>query len=231
MPDALPVIPGLDLASYFRPMGSGSEVGGDFYDVFGDRDSWWLVLGDVCGKGAEAAALTAFLRHTCVAYAREGLGPASALTRVNQAMLEQDFEGRFATAVLAHLGFRDSEVLVTLAAAGHPAAMLTRADGRAEEFGERGTLLGIFEDPTIEDASTILRPGDALTLYTDGLTDAHAPARVLLAPEMIERLVQSSPRFARDTIDALLSLVDLENGARDDIALLAARVMQPETLS
>jgi Stage II sporulation protein E (SpoIIE)/GAF domain len=227
MPAALPAIPGLELASYFRPMGAGNEVGGDFYDVFGDRESWWLVLGDVCGKGAEAAALTAFLRHTCVAYAREGLGPATTLARVNQAMLEQDFEGRFATAVLAHLGLRDSEVLVTLATAGHPAALLARADGRAEEFGERGTLLGVFHDPTIRDASTILRPGDALTLYTDGLTDVAAPARMLLAPEMIERLVQSSPKYAKDTIDALLGLVDLENGARDDIAILAARVKQP----
>ena len=75
MPAALPEVPGLDLDSYFRPMGAGSEVGGDFYDVFADRDGCWLVVGDVCGKGAEAAVMTAFLRHTTVAYAREGAPP------------------------------------------------------------------------------------------------------------------------------------------------------------
>ncbi|HTA37127.1 MAG TPA: SpoIIE family protein phosphatase, partial [Solirubrobacteraceae bacterium] len=80
-----------------------TEVGGDFYDVFGDEQSCWLVVGDVCGKGAEAAVITAFLRHTTVAYAREGSGPAAVLGRVNEAMLEQDFEGRFATAILARL--------------------------------------------------------------------------------------------------------------------------------
>src|SRR5205807_5494605 len=92
MPAALPSIPGLQLESYFRPMGAGSEVGGDFYDVFADRDGFWLVVGDVCGKGAEAAVLTGFLRHTTAAYAREGTGPARVLARVNHAMLVHDFE-------------------------------------------------------------------------------------------------------------------------------------------
>jgi hypothetical protein len=228
MPAALPSIPGLELASYFRPMGPGSEVGGDFYDVFGDRKTCWLVVGDVCGKGAEAAALTGFLRHTSVAYAREGMGPASVLSRVNRAMLDQDFDGRFATAILARLGFERAAVNVTIAAAGHPAGLVARADGQAEELGESGTLLGIFSDPVISEASTVLRPGDSLALYTDGLTEAHAPERMLTVAAMIEQLALSSPRFARDAIDSLLGLINLENGARDDIAILAVRVKRPE---
>jgi Stage II sporulation protein E (SpoIIE)/GAF domain len=224
MPAALPVIPGLDLASYFRPMGPGSDVGGDFYDVFGNGTSWWLVVGDVCGKGAEAAALTGFLRHTSVAYARDGISPARVLSRVNQAMLEQNFDGRFATAILAHLGFANGEAKVTVAAAGHPPALIARAGGRAEVFGESGTLLGIFSDPVIREVTTTLRAGDALTLYTDGLTEAHAPDRMLTVPAMIEQLAHSPPRFARDAIDALLELINLDVGARDDIAILAARV-------
>jgi sigma-B regulation protein RsbU (phosphoserine phosphatase) len=224
MPSALPVIPGLELASYFRPMGPGSEVGGDFYDVFGDGQSCWLVVGDVCGKGAEAAALTGFLRHTAVAYARDGMSPASVLLRVNEAMLEQNFEGRFATAILAHLGFRSAEVKVTIAVAGHPAALIARASGQAEEFGESGTLLGVFSDPVIKEASTILREGDALALYTDGLTEAHAPERMITVQALVAQLAQNQPRFARDAIDSLLELVDLDLGARDDIAILAARV-------
>jgi stage II sporulation SpoE-like protein/GAF domain-containing protein len=224
MPAALPMIPGLELASYFRPMGPGSEVGGDFYDVFGNGTSCWLVVGDVCGKGAEAAALTGFLRHTSVAYARDGMSPASVLLRVNEAMLEQNFEGRFATAILAHLGFANGEATVTVAAAGHPPALITRAGGRAEELGESGTLLGIFSDPVITEVSTILRPGDALALYTDGLTEAHAPDRMITVQAMIEQLAQNSPTFARDAIDSLLELINLDGGARDDIAILAARV-------
>jgi hypothetical protein len=224
MPAALPMIPGLELASYFRPMGPGSEVGGDFYDVFGNGRSCWLVVGDVCGKGAEAAALTGFLRHTAVAYARDETSPAEVLARVNQAMLEQNFDGRFATAILAHLGFANGEVDVTLAAAGHPPALVVRSTGQAEELGESGTLLGIFSDPTIREASTTLRAGDALALYTDGLTEAHAPERMITVQAMIEQLAGNSPRFARDAIDSLLELINLDVGARDDIAILAARV-------
>lgn len=224
MPAALPAVPGLQLESFFRPLGAGSEVGGDFYDVFGDDGDFWLVVGDVCGKGAEAAVLTGFLRHTTIAYAREGAGPGAVLARVNAAMLEHDFEGRFATAILAHLGFKSGGVRVTLAAAGHPAALVARAGGGAEELGASGTLLGVFPDPTIPERSTLLLPGDALALYTDGLAEAHAPQRVLTVEQMIGQLASPPPRSARETIDALLSLVDLDVGARDDIAILAAHV-------
>ena len=157
MPAALPAVPGLELESYFRPMGAGNEVGGDFYDVFADRDGCWLVVGDVCGKGAEAAVITAFLRHTTVAYARDGSSPASVLSRVNGAMLEQDFEGRFATAILARLDFAAGGIALTVAAAGHPAALVTRAGGATEEFGAGGTLLGIFPDARIAESSTRAR--------------------------------------------------------------------------
>jgi hypothetical protein len=224
MPAALPVIPGLEFASFFQPMGAGNEVGGDFYDVFGDRTSCWLVVGDVCGKGADAAVLTGFLRHTIVAYAREGASPAKVLEQVNQAMLEQDFDGRFATAILAHLAFQSSEEKITIAAAGHPPALISRASGRAEEFGACGTLLGVFADPAINDASTILRPGDGMTLYTDGLSEAHAPNRTLTADDMLKRLAASPPRFAQEAIDTLLELVGLTDDARDDVAILSTRV-------
>jgi serine phosphatase RsbU (regulator of sigma subunit) len=224
IPAALPAISGLELASCFRPMGAGNEVGGDFYDAFGDGESCWLVVGDVCGKGAEAAALTGFLRHTTVAHAREGMSPGGVLSQVNRAMLDQDFDGRFATAILARLQFLNDEVEVTIATAGHPAALVARAGGQVEECGGRGTLLGVVSDPVIGEVSTTLRPRDSLALYTDGLLEAHAPSSTLTVPEMIEQLKQTSPRLAQDTIDALLQLVDLEADVRDDIAVLVARV-------
>ena len=228
MPAALPAIPQLELASYFRPTGAGNEVGGDFYDAFGDRESCWLVVGDVCGKGAEAAALTGFLRYTTVAHAREGDSPGGVLSQVNQAMLDQDLHGRFATAILAHLRFRGLEVEVTIAAAGHPAALVGRAGGQVEEHGARGTLLGVFADPAIQEVTTILEPCDTLALYTDGLLEAHAPHRTLTVQEIIGQLEQESLRFAQQTVDALLSLIDHDAHVRDDIAVLAARVRSAE---
>jgi serine phosphatase RsbU (regulator of sigma subunit) len=220
----MPTVPGLDLESYFRPMGAGNEVGGDFYDVFADRDGCWLVVGDVCGKGADAAVMTAFLRHTAAAYARDGNSPATVLRRVNRAMLEQDFDGRFATAILARLDFDAGAIALTVAAAGHPPALVTRAGGATEEFGTGGTLLGIFPDARIGEASTVLGVGDSLALYTDGLAEAHAPAHLLSAREMISALSQSPPESAEQAIASLLGLLDLTRGARDDIAILAVRV-------
>ena len=99
-----------------------------------------------------------------------------------------------------------------------------RASGAAEEFGECGTLLGVFEDPVINDSSTVLQPGDALTLYTDGLPEANAPHRLVTVQELLERLGGSAPRYAQETIESLLELVDLSESARDDVAILSARV-------
>jgi serine phosphatase RsbU (regulator of sigma subunit) len=224
MPAVLPHIAGLELASCFRPMGTSDEVGGDFYDAFGGEEDCWLVVGDVCGKGADAAALTGFLRSTTVAHALEGVSPGKVLSHVNRAMLSRDFDGRFATAILAHLRFLEPEVEVTIAVAGHPAALVARAGGAVEQLGGRGTLLGVFSDPVIEDASTVLGPGDVLALYTDGLLEAHAPRRTVTVAELIEQLRQARPRFAQDTIDAMLGLVGLDDDVRDDIAILAAQM-------
>jgi serine phosphatase RsbU (regulator of sigma subunit) len=224
MPSALPDIAGLELASCFRPMGAGNEVGGDFYDVFAEQDSCWLVVGDVCGKGAEAAALTGFLRHTTVAHARKGMSPGAVLTEVNRAMLNQDFGGRFATAIVARLRFLQSGVAVTVASAGHPPGLIVRAGGQVEECGGHGALLGIFEDTVIQEVTTALQPRDALALYTDGLLEARAPEQMVTLEQLTERLERSSAGPAQGTADALLGLVDFEQDVRDDVAVVVARV-------
>lgn len=234
MPAVLPEISGLELAGYFRPLGRGNEVGGDFYDAFGEESSLWLLVGDVCGKGADAAVLTGFLRHTAVAYTHETDGPAMVLSQVNRAMLGQDFDGRFATAALAHVRPLQSGVEITIASAGHPAALIARADGRVEQFGDRGTLLGVFPDPVIDETSTVLEPGDALALFTDGLFEAHAPEHTLTAEDMALHLQRALPQHAQDAIDALLELVNLDEEVRDDIAILSVRVTDaavPESLA
>jgi hypothetical protein len=224
MPADLPAIPGIELASFFRPMGAGDEVGGDFFDVFRDERGCWLVVGDVCGKGAEAAALTGFLRHTTMAYARESTSPASVLWEVNQAMLEQDFGGRFATVLLAHLQPRETAVELRIATGGHPPALLARATGGVERVGDPGTLLGVFRDPAVTDCVTVLHAGDVLTLYTDGLSDAQAPRRTVTDAEMMQALARHPPSCSQDAIDALVVLAELDEGARDDIAILSAQV-------
>jgi serine phosphatase RsbU (regulator of sigma subunit) len=139
-------------------------------------------------------------------------------------MLERGFDGRFATAILARLRARETGVEVAIASAGHPAALLARSEGEVREFGDRGTLLGVFEDPVIDEATTTLEPGDALSLYTDGLLEAHAPEDVITADDAIERLQQLQPHGAEDTVATLLGLVDLESDVRDDIAILSVRV-------
>jgi hypothetical protein len=224
MPSSLPVIGGLELASFFRPLGAGSEVGGDFYDVFGDERSCWLVVGDVCGKGAEAAALTGFLRHTTVAYARDAVSPGRVLSQVNRVMLDQDFDGRFATAILVNLRSSGGRVTATVASAGHPAALLTRVDGTTTQLGDPGALLGVFADAEISETSAVLEPGDSIALYTDGLLEAHAPEQTITPEQMIERLRAGAPEAAREAIEALLGLVTLDETVRDDIAILSVRV-------
>jgi Stage II sporulation protein E (SpoIIE) len=222
LPSALPETPGLQVDAHFQPLGAGSEVGGDFYDVFVDGGDVWLIVGDVCGKGAEAAVLTGFLRNTTAAYARDGASPAAVLARVNEAMLRQDFAGRFATAVLARLSRRESGVHATLAVAGHPPALHARGGGEVDELGTPGTLLGVFADAAIADVAATLHAGDAIVLYTDGLTEAHAPR--LLTPERLLEQLRGPPSSPRDAIDALLELVRPGEPVRDDIAILAVRV-------
>jgi sigma-B regulation protein RsbU (phosphoserine phosphatase) len=179
----------------------------------------------VCGKGAEAAALTGFLRHTTVAYARDATSPRTVLEQVNRVMLDQDFDGRFATAILVNLRIAGGEVAATVASAGHPAALLTRSGGSTTQLAKRGSLLGVFAEPVIEELSTVLQIGDSLALYTDGLMEAHAPARTVTPEQMIEQLQRHAPAGAQEAIDALLGLVELDEHLRDDIAILSARVV------
>ncbi len=125
---------------------------------------------------------------------------------------------------MAQLRFADDAIALRLAVAGHPAALIVRSDGQVGELGARGTLLGVFPEPVIEEVATTLTAGDALMLYTDGLTEAHAPRRIVTVPELIERLHRVPPKGAQDAIDALLGLIDLERRIADDIAILSVRV-------
>jgi integral membrane sensor domain MASE1/anti-sigma regulatory factor (Ser/Thr protein kinase) len=224
LPSHLPVIPGVDAAVDFRPAGERHVVGGDFYDLFqGDDGSWAVVVGDVCGKGAAAAAVTGLARYTLRAAAVQEKLPSRVLALLNDAILRQRAPNEFCSVAFARLEKNGvGGTLATMSNGGHPLPLVLRRDGSVEPVGSHGTLLGVVSDPRLSDETVELRPGDALVLYTDGLTDAYAPERIVTQAELASALEGCGGRpastIAREVADALLGDGDRE--PRDDIALL-----------
>lgn len=230
LPDALPAVPGLQLASVYRPATAGSQAGGDFYDAFAHAGACWLCVGDICGKDADAAALTAMVRHSIRALAFLELSPARVLRTVNDVMLSHQLSGRFATAILARIDLASSvastPLKATLSSAGHPAPLLLQADGRAFSPAVTGTLLGVLSQPTLADVGLSLPAGATLILHTDGLTDAGAPARPLSTDELRHQLAGNAGCELQELVHRLedLAIARGQHHLRDDIAILAARV-------
>jgi PAS domain S-box-containing protein len=225
LPERLPEIPGALIAARYRAAGELNEVGGDFYDVFPrSGDSWAMVVGDVSGKGAEAAAITALARYTLRAGALDDAQPARALQRLNVAMLTQDDTSQFATAVLAYVSRVDEDAMrVRLALAGHPPALVIRRDGAVQSTGRFGTMLGLRDDAVMHDTELLLGRGDVLLLYTDGVTEA-GPRTVPFGQhgfeELLSTLAGQEPQSVVDAVER--AVVDAQHGQpRDDIALLA----------
>jgi len=226
LPPELPTIPGAEVAALYRPATRSLEVGGDFYDLFETSDGdWGLVMGDVQGHGAMAAATTALARYTLRAIAQRLPRPIHVLYQVNKALLRQGDE-RFLSAVFATLTPGPAPQ-VTIASAGHPRPMIIRGDGRVESAGGEGMLLGLFTAPDLNEQIVELEPGDALVLYTDGLTEAGAP-RTLLGEEglrqVLARCVGMSASDICASIDEVLLTWQSERGHRDDCAVLVLRV-------
>jgi PAS domain S-box-containing protein len=225
LPPALPEVRGFDLAAAYQPAGEDFDVGGDFYDVFNvAEDQWYAVIGDVCGKGADAAAVTAMARYTLRAAAVRRRSPAAILRLLNEAMLRHESaeEGRFCTIACLHLDVSRSPARVTVACGGHPMPIALRADGSVDELGVPGTLIGLVEPADFQDQSGVLAPGDTLLLYTDGLTEAGAP-QVMWSPEDLLEVVRgaagrSADRVVEHLLDAALAL---QPAPRDDIAIVA----------
>ncbi|WTX00215.1 SpoIIE family protein phosphatase [Streptomycetaceae bacterium NBC_01309] len=178
LPPVLQKVPGVETAASYLPAAGGSTVVGDFYDLFHAQGPWWCtVMGDVCGKGVEAAKVTALARYTLRAEATRELSPAAVCANLNAALLEQRGDGRFLTAVYATFRTTAAGVSGRLCTAGHPPALILRASGRVQPLGRSGTLLGIMPDVDLTDVRFRLAPGDALLLYTDGATEARHRTR------------------------------------------------------
>jgi serine phosphatase RsbU (regulator of sigma subunit)/PAS domain-containing protein len=228
LPERLPEIPGARVAARYRAAGELNEVGGDFYDVFARSPTEWaLVVGDVSGKGAEAAAITALARYTLRAAALEAGPPSVALQRLNQAMLAHDDSSQFATVVLAYAAAgADGGMDVRLALGGHPPPLVLRADGAVEAPGAFGTILGATPDAVLTDVEVRLAAGDVLVLYTDGVTEAGVRTTPF-GQEGLARLLQSLAGEAPEAVVGAVerAVVEAQPGEpRDDIAVVALSV-------
>ena len=222
-------VPGTQIAAAHVAATSNEEVGGDFYDVYPAGDGWVIAVGDVCGKGEDAAAVTAVARHSIRAFAHLDAGPATVLRGTNEIMLAEEFGGRFVTAAVAYLEWRDRLLHVSLGSAGHPAAVLISPDGRVRTLQGGGLPLGIFPDADPAVQELVLELGDVLFLHTDGLTSACGPDMVYFEDQLTDRLAA----LAGQPPDAVVSrtremvLEFCRNSLRDDMTMLALRVGQP----
>jgi sigma-B regulation protein RsbU (phosphoserine phosphatase) len=201
IPPAPPVIPGLDVAGEFLAGDAHAEVGGDFYDVFQvAADDWVLVIGDVCGRGAEAAVLTVLNRVLLAYHSR-----------------------RFCTVALVRLRRSDTGWVGSVACGGHPLPLARRHDGTVEQVGRPGTVLGVVPEPALHDSPIKLADGDTLVLFTDGIVEARR-GEEFFDEQRTEAAVAAAPASATAVTTGLVREVLAFAGQprRDDIAVLAA---------
>jgi PAS domain S-box-containing protein len=227
LPRSLPDIPGVELAARYRPV--GEDVGGDFYDVFSrSEDEWLVVVGDVTGKGVEAAATTALIRYTLRTLAMLPGEPSALLGRLNEAMRNQ--EASLCTVALLGVRAGDGDSPeVTVSLAGHPQPLLLGRAGEIATVGAPGTILGLAAQPQFTDSRLQLRESETLIVFTDGLTDAAAPPSLTDA-QLLERVRSSVRVDLGDTLGELeaAAVAAADGHPRDDIALVAIRpVAQP----
>jgi sigma-B regulation protein RsbU (phosphoserine phosphatase) len=227
LPLTPPSIPGLDIGGAYRPAGDGRVVGGDFYDVFETGpERWGVVLGDVCGKGASAAVVTALSRHTVRSAAARTRSPSAVLRELHDELVRSD--GRsFCTALYATVEIDDrGHAGLVLSAGGHHLPLLVRRDGSVEERGETGALLGMLGPPRLHNSRIDLAPGEALVLFTDGVVEARDGDDFFGEDRLRARLAATRGRTAQEIADTVAgAAVAHQHGhARDDIAVVVLRV-------
>jgi PAS domain S-box-containing protein len=227
LPPRLPVVPGITLAARFRAAGEANQVGGDFYDLFPAGDGWLVVIGDVTGKGPDAAAITSLARYTIRTAAMYEPEPVAVISRLNEVLLaDGDHQQMCTAACLRVTPAGDGEpIAVELVCAGHPPPYLLRAPGLIEELCRPGPLLGAFRDAAWTPAEISLLPGEGVVLYTDGVTDARG-AEGRFGQNRLEEVLRAAAGGEADAVAEALdeALVDFQEGPqRDDVALLVLR--------
>jgi len=226
LPPDIVAVPGLDVGGAYRPAGDGSEVGGDFYDVFRTgHQTWGIVLGDVCGKGASAAVVTTLARYTVRAEALHVSSPAAVLVGLHEALVSC-YPDTFCTALFVLLDQVPEGQRLTVATGGHPLPLCRRTDGTIETLGRPGSFLGMEETAEFSEFSAILTPGDIVVLYTDGVTEARNGGSFFGESGIAEVLGECAGLTAQAVADALVAaaLACQDGQARDDIAVVVVKV-------
>ena len=227
LPRRWPDIPAVDLAVTYLAAAEDPEVGGDFYDVYQTPDGWGLAIGDVCGKGEEAPAVTAAARHAIRVLARRCADPAEVLAGTNEIVLadELSLDGGFVTANVAHLSWQDGKLHVVLGSAGHPAAIVLRADGGVRVMNGGGLPLGLFADAQPATQELVMDTGDVLFLYTDGVAQARGPANTYFQDRLADELTGLAGEAPGDIVASMRrAMLDFTGGNLvDDVTMLVMR--------
>jgi len=231
LPPTLPTSDAVEFGARYAAAGEGNDVGGDFYDVFSLLDGGWgVAIGDVCGKGAEAAAITGMARDVLRLLTRDGGSPPAVLQRLNNVILELGERGRFCTTMLGTVRPEGEGLLVRLSSAGHPLPVLLTRAGEVSFVGRSGTVLGVVEDIEVADDEVLLQPGDSLVFYTDGVTERRDGSQ-MFGDDNLLACVRSSAGSSADAVAGRLEQEVRRFGAgvtRDDLAVLVLRCKAPQ---
>jgi serine phosphatase RsbU (regulator of sigma subunit)/PAS domain-containing protein len=230
LPPGLPSVPGVEVASAHLAAAhltaENPEMGGDFYDLYRTGAGWGLSIGDVGGRGGDVAAVGAAARHAIRVVGHFNSDPSQVLTSANEVMLAEEFGGRFVTACIAHMEWRDRSLRVTVGCAGHPGPVLVRKDGQTHQMRGGGVPLGLFPDTELGIEEHDLQAGDALVLFTDGLTDARSQDLGRLGDRLTGEVTALAGRPPGLILARLRELALDFSGSqpRDDITMVALRV-------
>lgn len=228
LPPEQPAIEGIEVEVIYRAAGEGNEVGGDFYDVFPIRDGvYGFAIGDVCGTGPHAAAVTGLARHALRLLAREGLSGPAVLERLNSAILDEGARSRFLTLLYGEMRPQeDGSAEMKVVCAGHPLPLRLRQDGTVEPAAEPQPLLGVIEDLELYEQSVTLDPGDVLLCVTDGVTERREGTRMLGDDGLTDVLTTCTGLTAGAVAARVMRAVErfASDAPSDDMAILAMRV-------
>lgn len=222
-PPSLPRLAGIEVAVHYEPS-APEDVGGDFYDLFPlARARSGFFLGDVCGKGPEAAAVTSLARYTMRTAAMLHETPDAILMDLNTALMMQDTDpAPSCTAVYGEIDVSRHEATVTLAVGGHPPPMIVRADGSVETTAAFGTMLGVVAEPSFQTCGLLLSPGDAIVICSDGVHDTKIDGYAVDEQRVADLLAGPPDATPRILVERLTrALQSTARPLRDDVAIMA----------
>jgi PAS domain S-box-containing protein len=228
VPRRWPDIPGVQVAATYLEATEDQDIGGDFHDVYRTPDGWGIAVGDVCGVGEEAAAVTAAARHAIRVLARRCADPGEVLAGANEIVLADELalDGGFVTANVAHLTWQDDKLRVVLGSAGHPAAAMLRSDGRVLMTAGGGLPLGLFPDAQPATQELLLEKDDILFLYTDGVAQARGPGNSYFQDRLAEELADLAGQPPDELVASMRRAMNSFSGGNlvDDVTMMALRV-------